>query len=153
MAARHLHIVVAFALGATCALGAAWAAAPARSAEIMPMQDAELRAAPTGKAHVRLLARGDNAFLGHLRMDPGASVPAHQDESEEFIYLLQGSGEITIDGKQTAVKAGDAIFMPAKAQVSFVNGDHEMVALQVFAGPESSAKYSGWKVIGGKNRR
>ncbi len=147
-----LHLAVAFALGAVCDLGVAVAATPGPAATITALQDAETRVAPSGKAHVRFLARGMRAFMGQLRMDPGAEVPQHQDASEEFIYILQGAGTMTIDGTTTAVKAGDAIYMPTDATVSFVNGERELVGLQVFAGPESAAKYDKWKVIGGKHR-
>ena len=100
--------------------------------------------APNGRADVRILARGHHAFVAVLRMDAGAKVPVHQDESEEYIYVLEGSGAMTIDGVTTEVSPGTAVFMPANATVTFSNGDAEMVAVQIFADPRSAAKYERW---------
>ena len=117
-------------------------------ATVQSFEKAEHRIAPSNKANVRVLAHGTNAFLGHLRMDPGASVPEHRDASEEYIYVLQGTGTITIDGKDYSLSPGTTVFMPSNAKVSYTNGPSEMVALQVFAGPESAKKYNAWKAVG-----
>lgn len=116
-------------------------------AEVRALADAERRAAPPGTAQIALLARGNNAFIGRLEMEPGASVPEHQDADEEYIHVLSGHGTMWIDGVEHEVTAGATIFMPAGATVRFVNGDEPMVALQVFAGPGSSAKYDRWTPI------
>ena len=79
-------------------------------------------------------------------MKPGTAIPKHRDPTEEYIYILEGSGEITIEGKPHKVTAGQAIYMPAQAEVSFVNGDKPLVGLQVFAGPESAEKYLKWPI-------
>ena len=49
-----------------------------------------------------------------------------------------------IDDEMYQVTAGTTIYMPANAKVRSENGDKELVALQVFAGPEPSQKYDGW---------
>jgi quercetin dioxygenase-like cupin family protein len=116
-------------------------------ATVQSFEKAEHRIAPSNKADIRVLAHGTKAFVGHLRMDPGAAVPEHRDASEEYIYVLRGSGRITIDGHDHPVGPGTGIFMPANAKVSFQNGDQEMVAIQVFAGPESAKKYTKWKRV------
>lgn len=100
--------------------------------------------AESGKANVTELARGDNAFLGKLWLAPGAKVPEHQDETEEYLYILQGSGTLTLNGKTHIVTAGSTIYMPAKATVSFENNDQPLEAIQVFSGPEPAKKYAQW---------
>lgn len=99
----------------------------------------------SGKASITELARGDNAFLGRLTMAGGGQVPVHRDATEEYIHVVKGGGVITIDGKEHAIAAGDTVFMPANAEVSFANGDGDLEAIQVFAGPEPAAKYDSWK--------
>lgn len=116
-------------------------------ATVQTFDKAEHRIAPSNKADIRVLAHGTKAFVGHLRMDPGAAVPEHQDISEEYIYVLRGSGRITIDGQPHDISPGTGIFMPSNAKVSFQNGDQEMVAIQVFAGPESAKKYNKWRQV------
>ncbi len=118
---------------------------PAPQATIVALTTAPTQVAPSGKASVQTLARGLNAFVARLEMAPGAKVPKHRDATEEYIHVLAGSGEITIDGKTSKLSAGDTVYMPAKAEVSFRNGPAKMVALQVFAGPAPAAKYQAWK--------
>lgn len=152
---RPLPLCCAFVLGActtaavqsTAAPETPAADAPARAASsgaVVPLDRAERRRNPPGTAVVTLLARGENAFLARLEMDPGAAVPEHRDATEEYVHVLEGSGRITIDGTSHEVTAGTTIYMPANALVSFQNGDAPLVGLQVFAGPEPAAKYDAW---------
>lgn len=124
----------------------AWSAlASAPPASVISLEGATTRVAPSGKAQVQFLARGDNAFLGRLTLEPGASVPLHRDATEEYIHLLSGGGTMTIDGETYEVHVGDTVFMPARAEVSFANGAKVSEVLQVFAGPAPADKYDGWK--------
>lgn len=111
---------------------------------VIALADARSATAPHGKATITHLALGRNAYLGRMRMDPGATVPQHRDGTEEYIHVLEGDGTMTIDGREYQVAAGTTIFMPANAEVSFQNGDVELVALQVFAGPDPAKKYDAW---------
>lgn len=132
------------ALVATIALALCACAGAAPLPTVVEPPDIETRWAPSGKAHVEILARGTNAFVGRLHVEAGAAVPEHQDPTEEYIHVLQGTGTLTIDGWVSEVGPGDTVFMPARATVSYQNGDEEMVAIQVFSGPESADKYDGW---------
>lgn len=160
---RHLSLLAAFALGACAATavqssasppegapteapGSAPSPAPRVSPPVTRVADAERRISPNGKARVTILARGLEAFVARLELDPGAAVPEHRDSTEEYIYVLEGSGTITIDDATHPLAKGDTVYMPADAQVSFQNGDAPLVGLQVFAGPEPAAKYDAWTV-------
>lgn len=149
-------LVVAFVLGA-CATAAVQAprAAPTDPAQapawmppvspvIVAPDAAERRVAPGGKATVTILARGREAFLALLDMQPGAAVPLHRDATEEYIHVLSGGGTITVDGTAHAIGPGTTVYMPADAEVQFQNGDAPLTAIQVFAGPEPAAKYGAW---------
>jgi len=114
---------------------------------VVHMNRAEHRQVGGGKAEIWLLARGDNAFVGRLELAAGFKVPKHRDPTEEYIHVLRGSGALTIDGKVHQLTAGSTVFMPANAEVSFVNGPERMVALQIFAGPGPADKYSKWQVV------
>ena len=147
-ASTVLTFFVAFSLGAiiTASLSShAMKPTPTSRWQVVPLKKAERRVAPSGKASVQILARGGRAFLGLLKMDAGAKVPTHQDASEEYIHVLEGHGTITINGRKSKIAAGTTIYMPSKAQVSYENGSKPMVAIQVFAGTESAAKYDRWK--------
>lgn len=152
---RTVSIALAsFVLGACAAAAVGSTAAPATTAlpaiaraGVLHVDAAERRRSPNGTGTITVLARGQNAFLGKLEMAAGAAVPEHRDATEEYIVVLQGGGTITIDGDAQAVAAGDTIYMPADALVSFHNGDSPLVALQVFAGPEPARKYEAWTVL------
>lgn len=153
--AQVMKITSLVSLGAAFILGACASQAiksgpvplahAATLASVLDLEDAPQATAPSGQATVTHLARGENAYIGRLKMNPGAAVPQHRDATEEYIHILEGSGQITIEGKVYAVKAGTTIYMPAHAQVSFQNGNAELVGLQVFAGPGPAAKYNRWK--------
>ena len=103
-----------------------------------------------GLAH-RGQARGaQNAFFGVLELAPGAKVPVHRDATEEYIYILSGTGQMTIDGVTRTVGPGAGVFMPANAEVSFVAGEERVRAVQFFAGQGPEAKYDGWVEPGAK---
>lgn len=108
--------------------------------------DAAERRHPPGNddVTVTILARGDEAFLARLEMPAGGKVPLHRDATEEYIHVLEGGGTITVDGTAHAIAAGDTVYMPANAEVTFQGGDAPLVAIQVFAGPGPAAKYGGW---------
>jgi len=113
---------------------------------------APARAVPSGKAKVMRLAGKEegakNAFFAVLEIAPGAKVAVHRDATEEYIYMLQGTGRITIDGVQHEVGPGFGVFMPANAEVSFeATGTQTVRVLQFFAGQGPEAKYDTWKPV------
>ena len=119
------------------------------TARIVERGQAERRQIGGGRAEIRFLAQGARAFIGELTLAAGAQVPQHRDESEEYLHILSGSGKITIDGVEHALRAGATVYMPARAEVSFINGDQPLRAIQVFAGPESAVKYQRWTPVEG----
>lgn len=116
-------------------------------AEVRQLDAAPRRSSPPGTATIAFLSQGRNAFVGRLEMEPGATVPEHQDPDEEYIVVLEGRGTITIDGAQHEIMPGSTIFMPAGSTVSYQNGDERLVAIQVFAGPGSASKYDRWNPV------
>lgn len=118
-----------------------------QSPTVIRLVDAPEVAPPSAKARVRHLARGHNAYLGHLWIAPGAGVPLHRDPTEEYLFILEGGGLLIMDGKEHQLAAGHAVYMPANAQVQFKNGDVPTVLLQVFAGPQSADKYTRWQAL------
>jgi len=111
---------------------------------VIALQDVAAAHAPHGKAQIQVLAEGQHAFFGRLELEPHAAVPLHRDASEETIFVLEGSGVLTIDGQEYPVQAGTTAFMPALAQVHYQNGPTRLVALQIFAGANSQRKYDNW---------
>ena len=119
------------------------------SPTVKPYTQGEARQAPSGSATVWRIAGAPEgakqAFFGVLEIQPGAKVPVHRDTTEEYIFIIEGRGEMTIDGVTTAVLPGWAVFMPANAEVSFeVTGEIPVRAVQFFAGQGPESKYDRW---------
>ena len=136
------------ALTALALLQPAVAADPA-PATVRHISDAPTRSTPSGTASVMRLAGSEdgakNAFFAVLTIQPGGAVPVHRDATEEYLYVQTGTGTITIDGTDHAIKPGTGVFMPANAEVSFaVTGDEPVTVVQFFAGQGPEAKYAGW---------
>jgi quercetin dioxygenase-like cupin family protein len=56
------------------------------------------------------------AELGLNTWTPGQDSPPHQHEAKEQIFfVLEGSGEVTVDGETRPVTVGDVVFVPWKA--------------------------------------
>ena len=60
--------------------------------------------------------------------------------------MLEGGGVIRIDGVESVVEPGDAVFMPANSEVTFAATEAgPSKVLQVLAPTTSAAKYDSWK--------
>jgi len=84
---------------------------------------------------------GNNAlYVGLLEAQPGAEVPRNSHPgSAEILYVLSGSGEVTIGSEKIAFGAEEAIHVPdGQPHAARFTGPDKTVMLQVFApaGPE-----------------
>ncbi len=143
------RIALAFIAGAAASSGLRALAESPAAAVVRHVDEAPVRTHPKGVARVRTLAAPadgtQSAFLAVLELDAGAGVPEHRDPTEEYVYVLEGGGTITIDGRAHALRPGHAVFMPANAQVSFqASADGPTRVLQVFAPAGPEAKYGAW---------
>jgi quercetin dioxygenase-like cupin family protein len=60
---------------------------------------------------------GREAVIARVEINPGASVGRHTHPGEEIGYIIEGSGEILIEGQPPRkVKAGDGFVIPAGAK-------------------------------------
>ena len=86
--------------------------------------------------------------MGIVQINPRAYVVTHKDATEEYLFVLSGGGNITIDGQTTTITQGDAVYMTANAEVYFQNDAKSPTRLiQFFAGPAPAAKYKEWDII------
>jgi mannose-6-phosphate isomerase-like protein (cupin superfamily) len=68
----------------------------------------ELLGLPTSSAR--------NQSLAEATLEPGQSTQRHYHrESEEIYYLVEGTGEMEVDGERALVGPGDAILIPPGA--------------------------------------
>ena len=59
---------------------------------------------------------GREAVITHVEVNPGVSVGRHTHPGEEISYVIEGEGEVLIDGQPPLpIKAGDGFVVPAGA--------------------------------------
>lgn len=51
-----------------------------------------------------------------LSIEPGGESPNHSHPWEHEFFILRGSGVGVVDNKETPIRPGDAIFVPAGVQ-------------------------------------
>ncbi|MCS7134021.1 MAG: cupin domain-containing protein [Candidatus Caldarchaeum sp.] len=68
----------------------------------------------------------NNVFLRRFVIKPGGEIPAHSHPDMEHVqYVLRGEYEVVVDGVVHKVRAGDALFIPAKKVHSYRNTGKE----------------------------
>jgi mannose-6-phosphate isomerase-like protein (cupin superfamily) len=76
---------------------------------------------------IRELMRAANQTLAEATLEPGQQTERHYHaESEELYYLVEGTGEMEIDGERSQVGPGDAILIPPGAWHQITAGDAEL---------------------------
>ncbi len=76
---------------------------------------------------IRELMHAANQSLAEATLEPGQQTERHYHaESEELYYLVEGTGEMEIDGERSQVGPGDAILIPPGAWHQITAGDAEL---------------------------
>lgn len=78
------------------------------------------------------LARVDSTevTVSHITAGSGAVFPGHHHPGEEFIYVIEGSGTLQLQGDPpVTLKAGDAFKVPLERVHSATVGDRGMKAI------------------------
>ena len=79
-----------------------------------------------------------------MRCFPNAVVkPLHSHKDiEEVIYILEGEGQVWIDGELVNFAQGEAVFFPANSKHQVRNtADRMLVTLSIFSQPTSPDQY------------
>ena len=77
---------------------------------------------------------GNRGSLGYSVFTPGTATAAVRHETEEFAYVVSGSGELRLDGEAVPYRAGDGLFIPAGIWHAVANTGSED-AVMVFGFP------------------
>jgi quercetin dioxygenase-like cupin family protein len=73
---------------------------------------AEMTQYQDGAVVSRTLLKNNSGTLTVFSFDAGQALSEHTVPFNAFIQVLDGEGEITVDGKTTTVKSGEIILMP-----------------------------------------
>ena len=68
--------------------------------------------------------------------EPGQSQAGHRHAgSDKIYYVLQGSGEFSVDAESRMLGAGSVVFCPAGSEHAVANPGPDRLALLVFMAP------------------
>jgi mannose-6-phosphate isomerase-like protein (cupin superfamily) len=71
----------------------------------------------------------------YFELEPGDHVGVHTDSSEEFLVILEGSGEGLVGDEVAPVREGQVVVVPAMVRHDITNtGDGPLRVLGTFAG-------------------
>lgn len=80
---------------------------------------------------------GNRASLGYSVFTPGTVLQAVRHESEEVAYVVEGTGELRLDGEAVPFTTGDALFIPSGVWHAVANtGSEDVVMVFGFPHPE-----------------
>lgn len=78
-------------------------------------------------------AEGTVFTSGLTRFPPGRAAPMHSHNCGEMVTLLEGEGEVEVDGQTTRLKPYDSTYIPADRPHRFNNvGADPMLILWVY---------------------
>ncbi|HBR30334.1 MAG TPA: hypothetical protein DD789_12955 [Firmicutes bacterium] len=86
----------------------------------------------------------ENIAVAIMNCHPHATIrPMHSHKDiEEVCLILEGQGEVWIDGERFFFKKGDAIFYPANSKHQVRNtGDSPLVTASIFSAPTKPDSY------------
>ena len=81
------------------------------------------------------LAGNVEAVVSYLEVPANSALPPHYHPGEEFVYLIEGSGQVTIEDSTWTVNSGEFQRIPFKAPHSFATQD-EPALIVVFRAHE-----------------
>ena len=108
---------------------------------VVPLESAEPIELPQGSWSRMLVTEtrvsGNASSLGYSVFTPGTELAPVKHETEEFAYVVAGSGELRLDGDAVAFAAGDALYIPAGVWHAVANtGDSEVLMVFGFPHPD-----------------
>lgn len=106
-------------------------------ATIVRIEDAPVFQRGDGVVTTLLVGKGnaEGAVFtsGLTRFPPGRSAPLHSHNCGEQVILLEGEGEVEIDGEVTRLKRYDSTYIPAgKPHRFYAVGDAPMLIMWIY---------------------
>ncbi|HCC00939.1 MAG TPA: cupin domain-containing protein [Ruminococcaceae bacterium] len=67
-----------------------------------------------GQVVSKTLAQNDSVSVTLFAFEKGEEISTHESDGDAMVNILDGTGKITIAGKEYSLSAGETIVMPAK---------------------------------------
>ncbi len=64
-----------------------------------------------------------NFSLRHFRVVPGGHSPRHRHDYEHEVFVVEGGGEVLLEGSYRPIKPGDVVLVPAEEEHQFRAGE------------------------------
>jgi quercetin dioxygenase-like cupin family protein len=75
---------------------------------------------------------GDRMIVALMRMPAGTGAEPHSHPNEQWIYILEGTLQATVGGKDIEAKPGSVVYIPANAVHSGkATADHDVLFFTV----------------------
>lgn len=86
-----------------------------------------------GQIVSKTLAQNDAVSLTLFAFSAGEEISTHDSSGDAMVIVLDGVGEVTVDGEKFRLNAGESIVMPAKKpHAVFAPEDFKMMLTVVF---------------------
>ena len=63
-----------------------------------------------------------NFALRSFRVEPGGHSPRHSHDYEHEVFIVDGGGEVLLDGSYRPIERGDVVYVPADEEHQFRAG-------------------------------
>lgn len=94
--------------------------------------------------HLEDVASGRRASVKYWRIEPGATLPAHEHHHEQIGYVLEGELTAIVEGGEVVLETGDAYRFESNEYHGAENRTDEPAAgLGVLAPPRSEPDWRG----------
>lgn len=86
-----------------------------------------------GQIVSKTLSQNKAVSITLFAFDKGEEISSHDSDGDAFVTVLEGTGQVTIDGKEYILNAGEAIVMPAtKPHAVYAKEAFKMMLVVVF---------------------
>jgi quercetin dioxygenase-like cupin family protein len=86
-----------------------------------------------GQIVSKTLAQNKAVSLTLFAFDKGEEISSHKSDGDAMVMVLDGTGEVTIDGEKFLLNAGESIIMPAnKPHAVFAAEQFKMFLIVIF---------------------
>jgi quercetin dioxygenase-like cupin family protein len=87
------------------------------------------------EGYLARVVHGERLTLAVVEVEPGAKLPEHSHDNEQFGMVIRGSLVFRVGEEERGVGAGGIWRIPSGTQHSAVGGDEGAVVIDVFSPP------------------
>lgn len=95
------------------------------------------------QVHLAEMAAGEETSVQHFRIEPGASVPAHDHHHEQAGFIYEGELTFLLEDGEVTVEAGESYVLDGGERHGAENrGDVETRGVDIFAPPRTDPDWA-----------